>query len=82
MGENKMPDISKMPPLPGAHYGKFQDQPGPDDDPPEVEGMDDDDDELMDEADPSLVAMLGFDPLELADEDEKSENKNANVKNR
>jgi hypothetical protein len=68
-----MPDISKMPPLPGAHYGEFQEQPKADDDPPEVEGMDDDDDELDDETDPSLVAMLGFDPLELESEEDNKE---------
>jgi hypothetical protein len=68
-----MPDISKMPPLPGAHYGKIQKQPTADDDPPEAEGMDDDDDELMDVTDPHLVEMLGFDPLELEEDETTSE---------
>lgn len=72
-----MVDLSKMPPLPAAHYGTVQKQPTKDDEPPEAEGMDDDDDELMPVTDPSLVDMLGFDPLEWENEEDEEEDKPA-----
>jgi hypothetical protein len=68
-----MPDISKMPPLPDVHFGKVQDQPKEDAELPEVDDMDNDDDELCDETDPSVVEILGFDPLEWEDEDKSKD---------
>jgi hypothetical protein len=66
-----MPDMKDMPLLPDAHYGKIStEEPDPDAELPEVEGIDEDDDELQAVTDPALVAMLGFDPLEWEDEDE------------
>jgi hypothetical protein len=75
-----MPYMKDLAPLPGAHYGKIQEQPKDGDPLPEPEGMDDDDDELMPVTDPHLVAMLGFDPLEFAEEDEPTHNDDGSLK--
>jgi hypothetical protein len=63
-----MPDISKMPPLPAAHYGKIEDQPKESATLPQPDDIDIDDDEDL-PADPALIDMLGFDPDELEDEE-------------
>ena len=69
-----MVDISKMPLLPGAHYGKIDETPVDEDSPlPDVEGIDNDDDEDPGPTDPDLVEMLGFDPDDWEDEDEEEE---------
>lgn len=66
-----MSDLSKLPLLPGAHYGKIMEQPKEDDPLPDVEGIDQDDDEDPGPTDPDLVEMLGFDPDDWEDEDEE-----------
>jgi hypothetical protein len=79
-----------MPLLPGAHYGKIDETPEDEDAPlPEVPGIDDDDDKDR-PADPSLIAMLGFDPDEIdwdaedepEDEDETVENADGTISKR
>jgi len=80
-----MVDISKMPLLPGAHYGTIKEEPEAkedDDSPlPDVEGIDDDDDEDR-PTDPSLIAMLGFDPKEWEDEEETVKNADGSISKR
>ena len=62
-----MPDISKMPPLPGGHYGKIQEPPKESDPLPVPDDIEIDDDEDL-PADPALIDMLGFDPDDPDDE--------------
>jgi hypothetical protein len=51
--------------LPGIHFGTGTDEGN--DDMPDID--DTDDDELLDKTDPDTIALLGFDPLELEDDD-------------
>jgi hypothetical protein len=52
--------------LPGIHFGTGTDEGN--DDMPDID--DTDDDELQAKTDPDTIALLGFDPLELEDDDD------------
>jgi hypothetical protein len=65
-----MPDFDKLPPLPKVYYGKYSEEEPDDDAPlPDVEDIDDDDDEMPETIDPALIEMLGFDPRDIEDDE-------------